>query len=253
MNLPEPTTETPPAARTAGRARRGFSLIEVLLAMAILTIGILSVASLFPVAAAQQRRAIDDTQGVIIGRNVLSLLRVRGTNFLGLTGTNSYYITLTTNIPGPNNIYTDPGGTYQYSVAARWRNANAPVDVAVFVYRTAGAKPVSFYDGRIDSYTPGAIVPAPINITTGAMDPVAGVAGRDSTYTDAAGHHIFRPGDRNQLILYAANSDTTPPFVTRVVKDNTVEVPPLIDGSVVGTQIMSLPQRAVAIVTGTVQ
>ncbi|MCX5658754.1 MAG: prepilin-type N-terminal cleavage/methylation domain-containing protein [Planctomycetota bacterium] len=255
-NAPKQNASAPTAAaRRAPGA--GFSLIEVLLAMAILTIGIISVTSLFPVAAAQQRRAIDDTQGVIIGRNVLSVLRVRGTSFLGLSTTNFYQV-----IPAPpllplvnaNSVYTDPSGTYAYSVAARYRNAGDPIDVAVFVYRTAGAKPASAYLGRIDSYTFPAIVPAMISTTNGsiALDP--NLAARDASYNDGFGHHNFRAGDRNQLVLYVADDNTQAPFVGRVVKDNVLDTPPYtLNGSLYGTQIMSLPQRAVAIVTGTVQ
>ncbi len=57
-----------------------FSLIEVLLAMAILAVGLISIASIFPVAAYQQRQSVDDAQGVIVGHNVLAMIRSYAAN-----------------------------------------------------------------------------------------------------------------------------------------------------------------------------
>ena len=47
--------------------RAGFSLIELLMAIFILGIGIISIASLFPAGIAQQRGAMDDQVGPLAG------------------------------------------------------------------------------------------------------------------------------------------------------------------------------------------
>ena len=57
--------------------RAGFSLIELLMAIFILGIGIISIASLFPAGIAQQRGAMDDQVGPLVARNAMSLLRSR--------------------------------------------------------------------------------------------------------------------------------------------------------------------------------
>ena len=57
--------------------KRGFSLIELLLAIFILGIGIISIATLFPAGIAQQQKTTDDVVGPIIVRNALTLLRSR--------------------------------------------------------------------------------------------------------------------------------------------------------------------------------
>ncbi|MEE2908217.1 MAG: type II secretion system protein [Planctomycetota bacterium] len=57
--------------------RRGFSLIELLMAIFILGIGIISIASLFPAGIAQQRNAVDAQVGPLVARNAMSLLRTR--------------------------------------------------------------------------------------------------------------------------------------------------------------------------------
>jgi prepilin-type N-terminal cleavage/methylation domain-containing protein len=54
---------------------RAFSLIEVLMAIIILGIGVISIAALFPAGIAQQRRSIDDVMGPIVANNAVAILR----------------------------------------------------------------------------------------------------------------------------------------------------------------------------------
>jgi prepilin-type N-terminal cleavage/methylation domain-containing protein len=55
--------------------RRGFSLVEMLLAIFILGIGVISIASLFPAGIALQRQATDDVVGPIVAKNALATIR----------------------------------------------------------------------------------------------------------------------------------------------------------------------------------
>ena len=57
--------------------RRGFSLIEVLLAIFILGIGIISVGAIFPAGIVQQRQALDDAMGPIVADNAIAILRTK--------------------------------------------------------------------------------------------------------------------------------------------------------------------------------
>ena len=63
-----------PASSHHSRAR-GFSLIEVLLAIFILGIGAISIAAIFPAGIVQQRQTVDDMLGPIVANNALEVLR----------------------------------------------------------------------------------------------------------------------------------------------------------------------------------
>lgn len=60
-------------SRSGGR--RAFSLIELLLAIFILGVGIISVAAVFPAGIIQQRRAQDDVLGPVVAEAALATLR----------------------------------------------------------------------------------------------------------------------------------------------------------------------------------
>ncbi len=65
------------ACVTNPRRRIGFSLLEVLMAIFILGIGIISIAAVFPAGIAQQRQALDDAMGPIVAENALAIIRGR--------------------------------------------------------------------------------------------------------------------------------------------------------------------------------
>jgi prepilin-type N-terminal cleavage/methylation domain-containing protein len=67
-----PTTD-PHGARAS--SLRGFTLAEMLLAIFILGIGVISIAALFPAGIALQRQAADDTIGPIVAKNAFATLR----------------------------------------------------------------------------------------------------------------------------------------------------------------------------------
>jgi hypothetical protein len=66
-----------PRRTLASSLRRAFSLTEVLLAVFILGIGIISIAALFPAGIAQQRLATDDAMGPIVAHHAMSIIRSR--------------------------------------------------------------------------------------------------------------------------------------------------------------------------------
>lgn len=65
------------ATRRRPLAARGFSLIELLLAVFILAIGIISISALFPAGIAQQQAANDEQLGPIVAEQALGTIRSR--------------------------------------------------------------------------------------------------------------------------------------------------------------------------------
>ena len=66
-------------------AAAGFALVEVLIAIFILAIGMISVATIFPVAIHQSRQATDDIVGQMVGEQALALLRTKGVTTVAIT------------------------------------------------------------------------------------------------------------------------------------------------------------------------
>ena len=62
-------------AERGGTNRRGFSLVEMLFAIFILGIGVISIAALFPVGLTQQRRSADAIIGPTIANNAIEVIR----------------------------------------------------------------------------------------------------------------------------------------------------------------------------------
>jgi len=68
LGLQRPCSVTAPV----GRAPRGFSLVEVTLAIAVVAIGLVGIMALFPLGLDAVRQAADSTQMMAIGQDVLA-------------------------------------------------------------------------------------------------------------------------------------------------------------------------------------
>lgn len=68
--------------RFTRRSRSGFSLTEILMAVGILGVGMTMVASIFPVAVDQTRRANDTTMAALCARSAAAVMRARRSHFV---------------------------------------------------------------------------------------------------------------------------------------------------------------------------
>jgi hypothetical protein len=69
------TLASSPRIHRIVNAHRAFSLVEVLLAIFILGVGVISIAALFPAGIAQQRMSADDITGPTVANNALAIIR----------------------------------------------------------------------------------------------------------------------------------------------------------------------------------
>lgn len=226
-------------------SRAGFSLMEVMFAIAILALGLIAIASLFPVGLIQQKKALDDAMGVVIGNNALATLQSADKpRLLSLLGITAYQDTFAPVPAEPAWLhYTDPSGSYEYKLAYRIANdgntysinTTSPLEIAVFVYRTNSTKAGAVNIG------PDLGVWTTVGVTTAG----------DMNFGSAPAAN--NPGDRNQLVL-ASTNNASPSYVLSVVQvvsnvQSKVANPP----PVATDRVVFLPQKAVAIVTGVVR
>ena len=62
---------------TRQHSNRAFSLVELIIAILILGIGMISIAALFPAGIKQQEIAEDDVYGPLVAKHAMELLRTR--------------------------------------------------------------------------------------------------------------------------------------------------------------------------------
>lgn len=65
------------STRHSALIRRAFTLTEVMLAIVILGIGVISIAALFPAGIAQQRMTVDETIASSVANNAISIIRAK--------------------------------------------------------------------------------------------------------------------------------------------------------------------------------
>ena len=112
--------------RPRHRSRRGLSIMEVLFAIGVLTIGLMGVAFILPVATNNASQALRDDRAAeeINNRVAQDVSRLRG-NIIGLTGTEDsnetppYYVTFTLAtqaIPNTDLGFVNNGGLRYFDV-----------------------------------------------------------------------------------------------------------------------------------------
>jgi hypothetical protein len=57
--------------------RRGISLVEILIGIMVLGIGVISLATIFPIGLLKMRRSVNEVRGTVVARSALSETRVR--------------------------------------------------------------------------------------------------------------------------------------------------------------------------------
>lgn len=175
----------PAGARLAASPHRAFSLIEVLLAIFILGVGIISIAALFPAGIAQQRQSMDDIMGPTVANNALSILRskIRPEDFGALDDfVPDVYDSALFNAGVRATIRGDwswmrPGFMFGNNTATTGVNEDGAIDIfsgsAPFVGSVGGVTTASEFDGGLATSNPP-LVGIPYN-TRLYFDPATGI------------------------------------------------------------------------------
>jgi prepilin-type N-terminal cleavage/methylation domain-containing protein len=132
---------------------RGFSLIELLLAIFILGVGIISVAAVFPAGIIQQRRTQDDVLGPVIAEAAMATIRSKVTQSdfgtfeeFGIFGPGSFSFL---DQPFPNS-WLDPGDAYTQPGDWPWiRPSMAAVPVSASPGDRSYAGDVDLFSARV--------------------------------------------------------------------------------------------------------
>jgi prepilin-type N-terminal cleavage/methylation domain-containing protein len=119
---------------------RGFTLVEVLVAMVILGIGILGVTILFPAALRDSQRASSSTVAAVYADSVIDLLRAQGYRAIGKMWPSSQQIQILRQADTIYRLYGEPDVRIIYLVSA-----------ASDLYATVVIE-IPFFDGRTDRY-----------------------------------------------------------------------------------------------------
>jgi len=123
--------------------KNGFTLVEVIVALTILSVGIIAVMKLFPESIRQSQRAAERQQVAFLAKTELGKLRAAGVGKLVTewAGANAY-----------NNL-ASAGGTYYGPVAGLyrgWTSTVSRISSDVDLYRVTFN--VEMFDGRREQF-----------------------------------------------------------------------------------------------------
>jgi len=123
MDMKKASSRRSAAAGHRGiEARRGFSLVEMLFAIFILGLGVISIASLFPVGLTQQLRSTDAIIGPTIANNALEVIRgkVSADDFGWFDDTGDIWIYDPAGSPPVTTDSRYPAGTFGPGIQGDW-------------------------------------------------------------------------------------------------------------------------------------
>jgi len=127
------------------RMQRAFTLVEVLIAVLVLSLGLLGLAAIFPAVIAQQRNAVDRTQGAVVAKVVQQSLNSSQfmVDFSGLR--RDFWFSADAALGCGNGFDLDPDDmNFLWEPTWQWGQAGHMAISPAQVYRTSGMIVVGF-------------------------------------------------------------------------------------------------------------
>jgi prepilin-type N-terminal cleavage/methylation domain-containing protein len=203
------SAERAPGAAPRARSGRGFSLIEVLLAIFILGIGMIMVASVFPVGANWTRQAAEDSVGQMVAQMAETVIR----KHYGPGGDMTYF-GLNTPVIGSSNTILNSTNASPFQLQALPFFTRIPANERAFQFGANNPFPAANPTACTYFWTALArLNPMHVNLTAPPNDPLHGIL-PSTTYTYDLYILVFRKGSAENTF---SNKITTPTGATEVL------------------------------------
>jgi Tfp pilus assembly protein PilV len=136
-------------------AWRGFSLVEVVIALGVVSFAVLAIVGMLPVALKSAQDSMRETDATLIAQRIFAEIKTgTGTNRRVCTDSNNGFITINLAVNGSNRLAFSENGTVFFQTTSRAANPSVDFFAAINIFTNTGLSNLSRV--QIDVSAPGA-------------------------------------------------------------------------------------------------